>query len=98
VIARFEDYTGLFAYHCHILEHEDHAMMRQFRVTCLKGDANFDGQLDGRDVGAFTAELIAPEPVESAAFCAADMDDDGLLETDEDVASFVECLVNGVCP
>ncbi len=32
VIARFEDYTGLFAYHCHILEHEDHEMMRQFRV------------------------------------------------------------------
>ena len=33
VIARFEDYTGLFAYHCHILEHEDHEMMRQFRVV-----------------------------------------------------------------
>ncbi|MHC4320131.1 MAG: multicopper oxidase domain-containing protein [Planctomycetota bacterium] len=30
VIARFEDYTGLYAYHCHILEHEDHEMMRQF--------------------------------------------------------------------
>jgi len=30
VIARFEDYTGKFAYHCHILEHEDHEMMRQF--------------------------------------------------------------------
>jgi hypothetical protein len=32
VIARFEGYPGLFAYHCHILEHEDHEMMRQFRV------------------------------------------------------------------
>ena len=32
VIARFEDYLGLFAYHCHILEHEDHEMMRQFRT------------------------------------------------------------------
>jgi spore coat protein A len=32
VIARFEDYTGLYAYHCHILEHEDHEMMRQMRV------------------------------------------------------------------
>jgi hypothetical protein len=30
VIARFEDYPGLFAYHCHIVEHEDHEMMRQF--------------------------------------------------------------------
>jgi spore coat protein A len=33
VIARFDDYTGLFAYHCHILEHEDHEMMREFRVV-----------------------------------------------------------------
>jgi len=33
VIARFEDYTGLYAYHCHIAEHEDHEMMRQFRTV-----------------------------------------------------------------
>ncbi len=33
VIARFEDYTGLFAYHRHILEHEDHEMMREFLVV-----------------------------------------------------------------
>jgi spore coat protein A len=32
VIARFEGYTGHYPYHCHILEHEDHQMMRQFRV------------------------------------------------------------------
>ena len=33
VIARFDDYPGLFAYHCHILEHEDHEMMREFQVV-----------------------------------------------------------------
>jgi spore coat protein A len=33
VIATFEDYLGKFAYHCHILEHEDHEMMRQFEVV-----------------------------------------------------------------
>ena len=33
VIARFEDYPGLFAYHCHIAEHEDQEMMRQFRAV-----------------------------------------------------------------
>jgi len=33
VIARFEDYEGLYSYHCHILEHEDHEMMRQFRTV-----------------------------------------------------------------
>jgi spore coat protein A len=41
VIARFEDYKGLYAYHCHILEHEDHEMMRQFR-TKLCGDNELD--------------------------------------------------------
>jgi spore coat protein A len=41
VIARFEDYKGKYAYHCHILEHEDHEMMRQFQsVKC--GDAELD--------------------------------------------------------
>ncbi len=29
---RFTRYTGLFLYHCHILEHEDMGMMRNFRV------------------------------------------------------------------
>lgn len=32
VIATFAGFTGLFPYHCHILEHEDHEMMRQFSV------------------------------------------------------------------
>ncbi len=41
VIAHFEDYKGKYPYHCHILEHEDHEMMRQFQtVQCG------DGQLD----------------------------------------------------
>jgi hypothetical protein len=33
VIMKFEDYVGKFPYHCHILDHEDHEMMRQFQVT-----------------------------------------------------------------
>ena len=33
VIARFEDYEGKYAYHCHILEHEDNEMMRQFQTV-----------------------------------------------------------------
>ncbi|MGI9591909.1 MAG: multicopper oxidase domain-containing protein, partial [Myxococcota bacterium] len=38
VVTRFEDYTGLFPYHCHILEHEDHEMMRQFQtIQCGNG-------------------------------------------------------------
>lgn len=30
---RFTKYPGLFLYHCHILEHEDMGLMRNFRVT-----------------------------------------------------------------
>ena len=30
---RFTKYPGLYLYHCHILEHEDMGMMRNFRVT-----------------------------------------------------------------
>jgi len=33
VEALFEGYCGRYLYHCHILEHEDHDMMRQFIVT-----------------------------------------------------------------
>jgi hypothetical protein len=34
VIQRFTDFSGLFPYHCHILEHEDHEMMRQYNLLC----------------------------------------------------------------
>lgn len=33
IIATFEGYCGRYVYHCHLLEHEDHDMMRQFVVT-----------------------------------------------------------------
>lgn len=32
IIARFVPYTGLYPWHCHILEHEDYEMMRPFEV------------------------------------------------------------------
>jgi hypothetical protein len=32
VICRFEDYTGKYPYHCHVLEHEENDMMREFEV------------------------------------------------------------------
>lgn len=35
VDARFDDHLGDFMYHCHVLEHEDHDMMSQFRVVDL---------------------------------------------------------------
>lgn len=33
VLMKFEDFEGLYLYHCHILEHEDAGMMRNFLIT-----------------------------------------------------------------
>jgi spore coat protein A len=33
VMSRFTDYTGLYMMHCHMLNHEDQAMMAQFKVV-----------------------------------------------------------------
>jgi FtsP/CotA-like multicopper oxidase with cupredoxin domain len=32
LLMRFEDYSGLYLYHCHMLEHEDAGLMRNYRV------------------------------------------------------------------
>jgi spore coat protein A len=41
VIVHFSDYKGKYPYHCHILEHEEHEMMRQFQ-TIACGDGVLD--------------------------------------------------------
>ena len=33
VFAKFRNYKGPFVFHCHNLEHEDHAMMARFDVV-----------------------------------------------------------------
>ncbi len=33
IICQFNDYTGIYMYHCHLLEHEDNGMMGQFEVV-----------------------------------------------------------------
>lgn len=34
--SKFTDYTGLYIYHCHILEHKDLGMMRNYLVQADK--------------------------------------------------------------
>jgi spore coat protein A len=43
VIARFESFPGKFPAHCHLLDHEDHEMMRQFQTTWDPALADVDG-------------------------------------------------------
>jgi len=33
IIARYADYTGMYVWHCHILEHEDNEMMRPYEIV-----------------------------------------------------------------
>ncbi len=33
IIVRFSDYAGRYVFHCHVLEHEDRAMMARFDVV-----------------------------------------------------------------
>ena len=65
-------------------------------VTCVKGDMNGDGQVDGLDVQSFVDVLLGggtPNQV-----CAGDVDpaQDGLV-TPTDVTPFVQCLLAGGC-
>jgi spore coat protein A len=44
----FNDQTGWYMWHCHMLEHEDHDMMRPFRVLPESdGDVNDDYESSG---------------------------------------------------
>ncbi len=43
IIMDFEDYLGRFPQHCHILDHEDHEMMRQFQTINDPNNAVIDG-------------------------------------------------------
>lgn len=65
--------------------------------TCTKADVDNNGVKDGRDVARFVAAVLNPSPG-SQPFCSADMDNDGVLEPVDDIAAFVNCLVNGTCP
>jgi spore coat protein A len=73
VIMDFEDYLGRFPQHCHILDHEDHEMMRQFQTTNDPANCNNDGTCDpGEDCVScadcgFPADQAAP--LVSGALC-----------------------------
>ena len=43
IIMDFEDYLGRFPQHCHILDHEDHEMMRQFQTINDPANCNNNG-------------------------------------------------------
>ena len=61
VIAKF-DRPGLYVWHCHILSHEDHEMMRKYVVTSEPTDA-FAQRLRGGAMIARPDDLFSNRPV-----------------------------------
>jgi spore coat protein A len=89
VIARFEDYKGKYPYHCHILEHEEHEMMRQFQTVAC-GDAILDPG-EACDAGAANG---APG---SCCTAACTKIADGTACTDNNACTADDACAAGVC-
>jgi spore coat protein A len=75
VIAEFTDYAGRFPYHCHILEHEDQAMMRQFETVAPEGQRDAGtGELHDTDGGDHDGGEGPPtKPPRDQAGCGCSM-------------------------
>jgi o-aminophenol oxidase len=56
IIVRFEVFCGRYMYHCHILEHEDHDMMRPFVVMPAELMPFMDMHAGGGDMGEMMHE------------------------------------------
>ena len=57
IIMDFEDYPGRFPNHCHLLDHEDHEMMRQFQASYDPAYCDNDGTCDpGEDCQSCPAD------------------------------------------
>ncbi len=90
VIARFDGYKGRYPYHCHILEHEEHEMMRQFQtISC--GDGEID-PTEACDAGAANGLAgscctVSCQPVANGTGCS-----DGNVCTAGDQCAAGVCL------
>jgi hypothetical protein len=63
----------------------------------LRGDANLDGDVDGRDAQRFVAVMLDPAGATWQERFAVDMDDDDAFDAD-DAAALVSCLLTENCP
>jgi spore coat protein A len=85
LIARFANpldpagptFTGLFPYHCHILEHEDHEMMRQYQATTSCGDGVPGLPVEECDDGNTLADDGCSPTCQIEDECADGLDNDG---------------------
>ena len=64
----------------------------------MNGDLNQDGLVDGRDLPLLVLTIVTGGSPNTFDFCAADIDDHGLIEPPDDLVLFVGCLLVGACP
>lgn len=72
VKARF-DMAGMYVWHCHILSHEEHDMMRPFFVGDPLGDFNGDGAVDISDALQMLKTSIGARKLSSTEQVRADV-------------------------
>ena len=63
-------------------------------VNCCLGDLNGDEVLDIADLEPMIAALLNPPQIGTAAFCAADVNEDGAIDGD-DIQLFTDRLIGG---
>jgi len=74
ILVKFDQFTGTFVWHCHILEHEDLEMMRTFRIVD-PGDYNQDGVVDLADYNLWRSSFGT-----TGAELEADGNNDGVVD------------------
>ncbi len=77
VTATFKNYVGDYVYHCHILEHEDNEMMRQFEIVTVCGDGQVGFPGEECDDGNYDPNDACPDG--SIGTCKPAVCGDGLL-------------------
>jgi cysteine-rich repeat protein len=97
-------FTGHFPYHCHILEHEDHEMMRRYETTTTCGDGVPGLPAEECDDGNSTAGdgCSAACTIEDECQNGIDDDGDGLVDHPSDpgctsAADFLETEASRPC-
>lgn len=70
----------------------DDVRLEAIQVSCLAGDMNHDGRVDGKDIEAFTSALMSQSTNDSDV-CPADFSNSGMIDMD-DIGDMVNALLN----
>lgn len=66
-------------------------------TPCLRGDVNGDTEVTNDDVTGFVTIVLDPEAATPAQICAADINQDDVVDG-RDAVDFTACVIGGGCP